>query len=141
MWLAFIDDSQQQESPRRGLGHLEAIGAVIVREQQIAPYAAARTAIHTEISVPDGEEITRKPPKGSFLATAGDETEFAGCFRRYRRRRQIHRDDHRPLRRLHPVHRAEVGREILKWLFERVSVFLDDRQGIGTVIADKPGGG
>jgi hypothetical protein len=37
--------------------------------------------------------------------------------------------------------KAEVGREILKWLYERISMHLSDRNDIGIVIADKPGGG
>jgi hypothetical protein len=36
---------------------------------------------------------------------------------------------------------AEVGRELLKWLFERISMLLDDYDDIGIMIADKPGGG
>ncbi|WP_103349236.1 hypothetical protein [Amycolatopsis sp. CA-128772] len=36
---------------------------------------------------------------------------------------------------------AEAGAEILKWLYERVSMHLGDVGDAGIVIADKPGGG
>jgi hypothetical protein len=37
--------------------------------------------------------------------------------------------------------KAEVGRVILEWLYERISMHLGDHDDIGIVIADKPGGG
>ena len=71
--LVFIDDSQQSEPPRPGLGHLLALGAVIVRDEQIAPYATTLAAIRNELGIPPGEEIKWKPPRDSFLAKAGRE--------------------------------------------------------------------
>lgn len=59
--LVFIDDSQQQQPCRRGLGHLLAIGAVIVPEQRVAPFAAALAAIRAEIGVPVGERSSGSP--------------------------------------------------------------------------------
>ena len=35
----------------------------------------------------------------------------------------------------------EVGKEVLKWLYERVTMHLDDHNDVGIMIADKPGGG
>lgn len=145
MRLVFIDDSQQQEPPRRGLGHLLAIGAVIVPEQQIAPYAAALAAIRTDLGIPAGDEIKWKPPKGSFLASAGGETALA--LRTRMLQAAIDHEiksivviiDHSAAYVQRP--QPEVGREILKWLFERVSMLLDDHQDVGIMIADRPGGG
>ncbi len=37
--------------------------------------------------------------------------------------------------------KAEAGREIVKWLFERTSMLLKDHSDVGVMIADKPGGG
>jgi hypothetical protein len=37
--------------------------------------------------------------------------------------------------------KPEVGKIILKWLYERVSMHLADHDDIGIMIADKPGGG
>lgn len=42
MHLVFIDYSQQQNPPPRGLGHLLAIGAVVIPEQQLSKFASAR---------------------------------------------------------------------------------------------------
>jgi len=143
--LVFIDDSQQQQPCRRGLGHLLAIGAVIVPEQRVAPFAAALAAIRAEIGVPVGEEIKWKPARGSFLADGGGETAFA--LRTRMLQAAIDHDiqsivvilDHSAAYTSRT--QAEAGREILKWLFERVSMLLDDHQDIGIMIADKPGGG
>jgi hypothetical protein len=145
MRLVFIDDSQQTNPPRRGMGHLLAIGAVIVPEHQVAPFAATLAAIRTEIGIPAGEEIKWKPPKGSFLADAGGETALA------LRTRMLQAAIDHDIRSIVVVldhsaaytsrTQADAGREILKWLFERVSMLLDDYKDIGIMIADKPGGG
>jgi hypothetical protein len=37
--------------------------------------------------------------------------------------------------------KQDVGREILKYLYERISMCLSDYDDVGIVIADKPGGG
>jgi len=145
MRLAFIDDSQQREPPRDGLGHLLALGAVIVAEDQVAGYARDLTAIRAELGVPDDEEIKWAPNKGTFLRGADRETvtrlrsrmlESAAAHgvrtivvivdhdRTYRQRTQ-----------------AEVGVTILSWLYERISMHLDDIDDVGIIIADKPGGG
>ncbi|MEV6620293.1 DUF3800 domain-containing protein [Amycolatopsis sp. NPDC051106] len=145
MRLVFIDDSQQREPPRRGLGHLMAMGAVIFPEEEVATYADTLAAIRIDLGIPSQEEIKWKAPKGSFLASAGGEV--AGALRARMLEAAI---DHQ-VRSIVVVidhsasytqrNQAEVGREILKWLFERVSMLLDDYDDIGIMIADKPGGG
>ncbi len=71
MRLAFLDDSQQAEPPRQGLGRLLALGAVIVPQEHVAGYAADLVSIRARYGIPSGEEIKWKAPKGSFLASAG----------------------------------------------------------------------
>jgi hypothetical protein len=144
MRLVFIDDSQQRDPPRRDLGHLLAIGAVIVPQQQVADYAAALATIRTEIGIPPGEEIKWKPPQGSFLKGAGGEV-----VTQLRIRMLQAAIDHQ-IRSIVVIldHSAaytsrtqgEVGKEILKWLYERVTMHLADHDDIGIMIADKPGG-
>lgn len=145
MRLVFIDDSQQREPPRRGLGHLMAMGAVIFPEEEVAPYADTLAAIRVDLGIPSREEIKWKAPKGSFLAGAGGDV--AGTLRARMLEAAI---DHKVKSIVVVIdhsasytqrNQAEVGREILKWLFERVSMLLDDYDDIGIMIADKPGGG
>ena len=143
--LVFIDDSQQSEPPRPGLGHLLALGAVIVRDEQIAPYATTLAAIRTELGIPPGEEIKWKPPRDSFLAKAGRElstelrTRMLQAAIDHEIRSIVVILDHGAAYK--SLTQAAVGKELLKWLFERVAMHLNDHNDIGVMIADKPGGG
>jgi len=145
MRLAFLDDSQQAEPPRRGLGHLLALGAVIVPEEQVAGYATDLVSIRATHGIPAGHEIKWKAPKGSFLACAG--ADVITSLRRSMLEAAIERQiktvvvmiDHAAA--YTSCSEAEVGREILRWLYERVSMHLADHNDIGIMIADKPGGG
>lgn len=74
MRLVFLDDSIQTNPARAGLGELVAVGAVLVPESVVKPYADDLAAIRRELSIPDTEEIKWKPAKGSYLAGAGVNT-------------------------------------------------------------------
>jgi len=55
--LVFLDDSIQSDPiPRRGMGELVAVGAVIVPEGSVKPFAAELASIKAEIGVPAAEE-------------------------------------------------------------------------------------
>jgi hypothetical protein len=143
--LAFIDDSQQADPIRDGIGHLLALGTVIVPEEHVAGLAADLSSIRAEFHIPADEEIKWKAPKGTFLAEAG-----AGTVSSVRQRmleaaldRQIRTVvvivDHGAS--YTGLSQAQVGREMLRWLYERVSMHLADHNDVGIMIADKPGGG
>jgi hypothetical protein len=70
MRLAFIDDSTQTTSRRKGLGELIAVGGVIVPGGEVAGYATELTAIRADLGVPADAELKSKPPRGSFLGGA-----------------------------------------------------------------------
>lgn len=143
--VAFLDDSEQENPPRRGLGPLRAMAAAIFPADQLAPFAAALTALRTELGIPDGEELKWKPPKGSFLAGAGGD-----LVGRLRRGMLAAAHDHR-VRTVTVIidhgaayksqTREQVGATALAWLFERVSMHLADHGALGIMIADKPSGG
>ncbi|HEY7273353.1 MAG TPA: DUF3800 domain-containing protein [Actinoplanes sp.] len=145
MRLVFIDDSEQRQPPRQGLGHLRALGAVIFPETGIAGYAEDLTTIRSELGIPTGEEIKWNPRKGTHLSAVGGDV--AGVLRRRMLQSAIARDvrsivviiDHGKSYKKQSS--AEVGREVLKWLFERISMHLTDHDDSGIVVADKPGGG
>ena len=143
MRLAYVDDSEQPSPVRRGLGPLLALGAAIVAEDHIAGYASDLAAIKTDLGIPPNEEIKWKPPKNSFLAGAGGELMSA------LRQRMLEAALERQIRTAVVIidhskwytgrSKAEVGREILKWLYERISMHLGIHDDIGIVIADKAG--
>lgn len=145
MRVAFLDDSEVERPPRRGLGPLRAMAAAIFPADQLAPFAAALTALRTELGVPDDEELKWKPPKGSFLAGAGGD-----LVGRLRRGMLAAARDHR-VRTVTVIinhgaayttwSRQDVAETALSWLYERVSMHLDDHGALGIMIADKPGGG
>jgi hypothetical protein len=143
--LVFLDDSEQSDPPRRGLGPLLAVGCVLVPERAVAGYAADLAAVRTELGMPPGEEIKWKPAKNSFLASAGGQlvttlrTTMLETAISWDIRSAVVVWDHGAAWRDRP--KQEVGREILKYLYERISMCLSDHDDIGVVIADKPGGG
>jgi hypothetical protein len=145
MRLVFIDDSEQAKPRRHGLGPLLALGAVIVPEEQIAGYAEDLLKIKTDIGMPPTEEAKWKPAKNSFLATAGGEVVstlrqrmFDAALARQIKTAVVMLDHSKAYT---SRSRAEVGQELLKWLYERITMHLVDNNDIGIVIADKPGGG
>ena len=72
MHLVFVDDSQQRDPVRDGLGPLLAVGAVIVRSEAVGPYASGLAKIKSELGIPDEEELKWNAPRGSFLREAAD---------------------------------------------------------------------
>lgn len=145
MRLIFIDDSEQTAPPRRGLGPLVAVGGTIVEESKLATLSAELGAIRTRLGVPDGEELKWKPPKGSFLSNAGGplmtdlRESMLDAALRCSVRTAVVVVDHGAAYKSQT--RAEVGRTILAWLYERIEMCLSDSRAVGVVIADQPGGG
>ena len=145
MRLIFIDDSQQKDCPREGVGDLVSLGAVSVPEDAVSPFAQALRSIRKDLAIPDGEEIKWKPAQGSFLAAAG------GAVNAELRTRMLEAAidlgiqsmvvivDHSATYTSRSV--TDLGAIILKWLYERITMHLGDRHELGIVIADKPGGG
>jgi hypothetical protein len=143
MRILFIDDSQQQDPPRQGLGHLLAIGAVSFPEAQIAGYAADLHTIRSELDIPGNEELKWAPSKGSYLTGRWDtlrelRTRMLEAANRRDVKTMVVILDHSA--RYSDRTQAKAGAEILKWLYERMSMHLGDACEIGLVIADKPGG-
>lgn len=143
--LVFLDDSEQSNPPRRGLGPLLAVGCVLVPERAVAGYAVDLAGVRAELGLPPGEEIKWHPARNSFLANAGGE--LVTMLRIQMLEAAIDWDirsavvvwDHGAAWRNKP--KQEVGREILKYLYEQISMCLSDHDDVGIVIADKPGGG
>jgi hypothetical protein len=145
MRLVFIDDSEQSNPPRRGLGPLVAIGAVIIDESQLAPFSGRLRAIRSRIGIPSDEELKWKPAKGSFLRSAGGEAvtdlrrSMLVAAKECDVRSAVVVLDHGAAYR--SLSTAEAGLKVLAWLYERIEMSLTDYQDLGVVLADQPGGG
>lgn len=145
MRVAFLDDSEQASPPRAGLGHLLAFAAAIFPEEGLAPFAEDLSSIAAGLGIPAGEEIKWNPPRGSFLKSA--DGQLVKALRRQMLEAALDHHvrtvtviiDHGA--RYQGRSKAEVGKVILEWLYERVSMHLDDHNASGIMIADKPGGG
>ena len=145
MRVAFLDDSEQGNPPRAGLGPLLAFAAAIFPQEGLTPFARDLSGITAELGIPAGEEIKWHPPKGSFLKDAD------GQLVKALRRRMLEAALDHQVRTVTVIldygaaftssSKAQAGREILKWLYERVSMHMADRGDVGILIADKPGGG
>jgi len=145
MRVAFLDDSEQANPPRAGLGHLLAITAVIFPETALSSFAKDLSCIVADLGIPPKEEIKWHPPRGSFLR--GADGQLVKTLRRHMLEAALDRQvspitviiDHGAVYKKYS--KAQVGKTILKWLYERVSMHLGDHNDIGIMIADKPGGG
>lgn len=145
MRVAFLDDSEQVSPPRAGLGHLLAFAAAIFPEESLTPFANDLSDIVAGLGIPAGEEIKWNPPRGSFLKGAD------GQLVKTLRRRMLEAALDHQVRTVTVIidhdaryqghSKPEVGKIILKWLYERVSMHLGDHDALGIMIADKPGGG
>jgi len=145
MRVAFLDDSEQANPPRAGLGHLLAFAAAIFPQEGLTPFAESLSALVAELGIPSGEEIKWNPPRGSFLKGAD------GQLVKTLRRRMLEAALDHQVRTVTVIidhdavykssSKAQVGKTILKWLYERVAMHLGDHNDAGIMIADKPGGG
>jgi hypothetical protein len=145
MRVVFLDDSEQINPPRARLGHLLAFAAAIFPEESLAPFAKDLSRITAALGIPAEEEIKWNPPKGSFLR--GVDGQVVKALRRSMLEAALDHQvrtvtviiDHSA--RYTSNSKEEVGKEILRWIYERVSMHLQDHNDVGIVIADKPGGG
>jgi uncharacterized protein DUF3800 len=145
MRVAFLDDSEQPSPPRTGLGHLLAFAAAIFPQEELTPFARDLSDIVADLGIPPGEELKWNPPRGSFLRGAD------GQLVKTLRCRMLEAALDHQVRTVTVIidhdavyassSRAHVGKLILKWLYERVSMHLGDHSDVGIIIADKPGGG
>lgn len=146
MRIVFVDDSAQSDPPRAGLERLQALGAVIFPERQVAAYARAMAAIKDDLGIPSEEEIKWKPDRTESPVFAS----FDGGLVVQVRQRMLEEAIRCQVRTVVVIvnqqapqgrSAAQAGAKILKWLYERVSMHLGDKNDFGIMIADKPGGG
>ncbi len=142
MQLAFIDDSEEKQPRRAGLGHLVAVGGVVVPETAVAPYSIGLAGICQELGVPERTELKWSPGDGSWL-----KTREGSAVRTELRERMLTLAVDLGITSVAVVWDRglvdwsvnEVQVEILRWVYERISMCLPADE-VAVVIADEPGG-
>lgn len=144
MWFVFADDSEEKHPRRLGLGHLVGVGAVLFPEGSLIAYTEGIRQLRNELGVPPGVELKWSPPHGSWLKSAE-----GNAIRTPLRKRMLMLAKDLDARSLTVVwDRGQVEwavpdtrREVLKYLYDKVSLCLTTLEAHGVVIADEPGGG
>jgi hypothetical protein len=144
VWFVFVDDSEEKDPRRRGLGHLVGVGAVLFPENSLLEYTDGIRSLREELGVPQGVELKWSPPDGSWLKTAE-----GNAIRTLLRKRMLTLACDLRVRSLTVVWDRgslewpipEARREVLKYLYDKVSLCLDSLDDLAIVIADEPGGG
>lgn len=143
MQLAFLDDSEEKQPRRAGLGHLVAVGGVVVPENSVAAYSTGLAGICKDLGVPEGTELKWSPSDDSWLKTAEGNavrTELRERMLRLAIALEIASVAVVWDRGLVSWAVKEVQVEILKWVYERIAMCLPPDE-VAIVVADEPGGG
>lgn len=144
MRFVFIDDSARTTAavPRAELGPLHAYGAVVVPEESLVPYAECLASLRTRLGL---------PPKTEFKWNPGDGPLHKNWDALREARPQMLQDAHdlgisavvvicATDRMPDSWGKEKIQLEMLKYLYERVSMVLDNSGHSGILIADQPPG-
>jgi hypothetical protein len=149
--IAFLDDSAQPKPIRDGLGRLVALGAVVVDEAALDPWAEEFRSLCRRLKLPKGTEVKWSPPKGSWLSGDG------ALIRQELFEQMLQLAIDHEIRSIvviadqDKVNWSEetTQKRMLQYLYERVSMHLEDldedlsQDGVmerGIMTADEPGG-
>jgi len=143
MRFVFIDDSARTTTavPRVGLGPLQAYGAVIVPEGSLVHYAERLAALRTRLGLPPRTEFKWNPSDGPLHKN----------WRALREVRSQMLQDAQDLgisavvvcateRMPASWDKEKIQLEMLRYLYERISMVLDNAGHSGILIADQPPG-
>ena len=144
MHLVFIDDTKQT-GRRANLGSLISLGGVAFEAEQVKPFAEAFWAIYDANSIPHDAELKWSPdgktswwvrPENKHLLTPVREAVLQAAI------------DHEGIAFVVSWDMNESGfqsqtpeRLVLRFLFERVAMMLQNKSDLGVLIFDEPGGG
>lgn len=143
MQVAFLDDSEEKQPRRAELGHLVAVGGVVVPENVVALYSSGLQDICRDLEVPEGTELKWSPRGDSWLKTA-----HGNAVRTELRERMLRLAIALDITSIvvvwdrglvsWPVKDVQV--EVLKWVYERIAMCLPPTE-VAIVVADEPAGG
>lgn len=143
MHIFFADDSEQTAPVRDGLGHLVGYGGVLVPPDGLASYSSFLEGLRNKLDLPPDTEFKWSPDRTSPLFRNNKALGIARqemldvAFELEIKSIVVIAD----LKRLPQWSEDDAEREMLKYLYERVSGALRDVDDVGIVVADEVGGG
>jgi hypothetical protein len=143
MEIFFADDSIQQTCYRESLGVLIGVGGILVEEAAVRPLADAMDAIAKAFGLPKGEEFKWSPRKGSWIREHLHDLR-GECYGQVLEAAHSHRV--KAIIICNDTARTADSKEAayqrcLDYLFERLSMNLENREAHAIMVADRPGGG
>jgi hypothetical protein len=143
MEVFFADDSTQNGG-RKGMDKVIGLGGILVEERALRGLSDRVDAIVNNFGVPRGEELKWSPRKGSWIHGNLHGERRTECYAQVLQAASAHNvraivtcwDTGRT-----SLKDKEAFRENVKYLFERVSMYLQERDSHAIFIADRPGGG
>lgn len=144
MHIAFVDDTKQK-SKRRGMTTLVALGAVIFPERQIKPFTDAFYATFDDLEIPHSVEMKWSPDKDNDWFRQNSKTSLLTPLRKRILTLAAEHDVTTVVAAWDiGAQRTLKGEPAEKWviqfLFERISMFLENNNNLGLIVFDKPGG-
>ena len=145
MRIAYVDDTKQQ-GKREGMGQLVALGAVIFDEEHIQPFAQAFRAAYDAIGVPHGVELKWSPPSGkNWFKETGNI-----ALQTPLREAVLNAAKDHEAKVIVVVWDLDGGvataggdgpeESVIKFMFERISMQIENSKQRGLIVFDKPGG-
>ena len=143
MEVFFADDSTQNGA-RKGMGKVIGVGGILVEERVLRGLSHSVDEIASKFGIPRGEELKWSPRRGSWIYENLHGEHRAQCYTQVLQAASAHNvraivacwDTGRTWRK-----GKEAFRENVKYLFERVTMHLEERDSHAIFIADRPGGG
>lgn len=144
MYLIFVDDTKQT-SRRANLGQLISLGGVAFKVEQVKPFAEAFWAIYDANRVPHDAELKWSPdgkkswwvqPENKHLLTPVREAVLQAAADHEGIAFVVSWDMNEP-----GFQRQTPERLVLRFMFERVAMMLQNKPDLGVLIFDQPGGG
>ena len=143
MEVFFADDSTQKGA-RKGMGQVIGVGGILVEERALRGLSRSVDEVAAKFEIPRGEELKWSPRKGSWIYGNLHAERRTQCYAEVLQAALAHNvraivacwDTGRTSRK-----GKDAFRENVKYLFERVTMHLEERDSHAIFIADRPGGG
>jgi len=141
--VLFLDDSVQ-DGRRGGLGQLVAVGGVFVLEEKLQPLERKVSEICSAYGVPKGCEVKWSPPPANWIHDHLLDARRAACYTDILR--AAAENQVRAVVAIHdrgrmPIEIKAAISQNLTYVFERATIYLENAERLGLIVADKPGGG
>lgn len=143
MEIFFADDSNQRRCVRGDVGPVASVGGVLIEESAVLPLTRALDEIAAKFGLPPDEEFKWSPNRGSWIHSNLHELR-TDCYREVLE--TAARFDAKAIVICNDTRRTgddadRAFERCLDYLFERLSMHLENRGANAVMVADRPGGG